>query len=186
MPPQEEASDSKEQFRQLRNAIINKPPYCSGTVPVQADELLIYYVKPEAHDDNARRINPLTASPSALEHLADACEPATFGLNDEDVLDESYRKAGKLDAHDFSVRLDLERNGLLDIVRAQLLAGRDTDEDVYAELYKLNVYGEGSFFKPHRDTPRSEAMLGTLVIIYPTRHEGGALIFRDGNEEWTF
>ena len=30
-----------------------------------------------------------------LEHLSETCDKATFGLNKEDVLDESYRKAGK-------------------------------------------------------------------------------------------
>lgn len=29
-------------------------------------------------------------------------------------------------------------------------------------------------------------MFGSLVIVYPTPHEGGALIFRDGDGEWTF
>ena len=30
----------------------------------------------------------------ALNQLERACEPATFGRNAEDVLDETYRKAG--------------------------------------------------------------------------------------------
>lgn len=43
--------------------------------------------------------------------------------------------------------------------------------------------GEGSFFKTHLDTPRDEAMFGSLVITFPTKHEGGALTFRhEGNE----
>jgi hypothetical protein len=36
------------------------------------------------------------------KHLSDACQPATFGVNKEDVLDESYRKAGKMDVTDFA------------------------------------------------------------------------------------
>ena len=46
--------------------------------------------------------------------------------------------------------------------------------------------GEGSFFKVHKDTPRSETMFGSLVVVYPTPHEGGALTFREGDKSWTF
>src|SRR5882757_3096687 len=46
--------------------------------------------------------------------------------------------------------------------------------------------GEGSFFKPHVDTPRSEKMFGSLVIVFPTPHEGGALHLRHSGDEWTF
>ena len=76
-----------------------------------------------------------------MEHLSQTCAPATFGLGDQDVLDESYRKAGRLDAGDFSVKLDLSRSGLLDIVCAQLLEGKAAQKYIYGELYKLNVYG---------------------------------------------
>lgn len=54
---------------------------------------------------------------------------------------------------------------------------------------KLKTYiptGPGSFFKAHKDTPRSENMFGSLVVVFPTRHEGGALHLRHKAEEWTF
>jgi len=53
-------------------------------------------------------------------------------------------------------------------------------------LYKLNVYGEGSFFKTHKDTPRGDRMFGSLVIVFPAAHEGGALTLRHGGKEWSF
>lgn len=46
--------------------------------------------------------------------------------------------------------------------------------------------GMGSFFKPHIDTPRSEKMFGSLVIVFPTPHEGGVLLLRHRGKEWTF
>ena len=42
----------------------------------------------------------------------------------------------------------------------------------------------GSFFKPHVDTPRGENMFGSLVIVFPTVHEGGSLVLRDAGKEW--
>jgi hypothetical protein len=41
--------------------------------------------------------------------------------------------------------------------------------------YKINVYGEGGFFKRHVDSPRDvKNMIGTLVVCLPSEHEGGA------------
>ena len=57
-------------------------------------------------------------------------------------MDETYRKAGKLDATDFCVSLDLQATGLLDIVGEWLQdTGRESPR-IRAERYKLNVYGE--------------------------------------------
>jgi len=45
--------------------------------------------------------------------------------------------------------------------------------------------GKDSFFKAHKDTPRGETMFGSLVLVFPTPHDGGALILRHGGKEWT-
>jgi hypothetical protein len=99
--------------------------------------------------------------------------------------------------------LDPVHSNLLEIVRGYLLEGTQSTKNIKTELYKLNVYGrhlipftsilvlrccpgEGSFFKPHVDTPRSEKMFGSLVIVFPTPHEGGALHLRHSGHEWTF
>jgi hypothetical protein len=121
-----------------------------------------------------------------LENLARACNPATFGVNQKDVLDESYRKAGKLDIENFASKFKLEKSGIMTVIRAALLEGHDSNRPIEAELYKLNVYGEGAFFKSHKDTPRSSTMFASLVAVFPTRHEGGALKLRHGGNEWTF
>lgn len=46
--------------------------------------------------------------------------------------------------------------------------------------------GQDAFFKTHKDTLRSEEMIGSLVLVFPTKHEGGSLILRDDGQEWTF
>ncbi|KAG5642982.1 hypothetical protein DXG03_001798 [Asterophora parasitica] len=67
------------------------------------------------------------------------------------------------------------------------MGAADDDKVIRAELYKLNVYGKGSFFfKSHKDTPRGDAMFGSLVVVFPTAHEGGALVLQHDNKEWTF
>jgi len=35
------------------------------------------------------------------------------------------------------------------------------------------VYDQGSFFKSHRDTEKTDGMFGTLVVALPSAHRGG-------------
>ena len=80
------------------------------------------------------------------------------------MLDETYRKAGKLDSECFSSKLDLSHTDLMKIIRGYLLEGPQSMNNVKTELYKLNVYsthlfnfyfylilryclGKGSFFR---------------------------------------
>ena len=44
-----------------------------------------------------------------------------------------------------------------------------------SQLLKLNIYQEGDFFVPHKDTPLSEDSIGSLVIALPVAHRGGHL-----------
>ena len=53
-------------------------------------------------------------------------------------------------------------------------------------LTSLCPLDKGSFFKSHKDTPRGTDMLGSLVVIYPTVHEGGELALRHKGQEWKF
>lgn len=87
------------------------------------------------------RIDFLQASEDKLQHLSSTCDPATFGLDQEDVYDETYRKAGKLDSAYFSTKLDIITSGLMDAVRFDLLPGHQSQRQIRAQLYKLNVYG---------------------------------------------
>ncbi|KAJ6513659.1 hypothetical protein C8R47DRAFT_1206964 [Mycena vitilis] len=140
-----------------------------------------------AGERNAIRIDLGNATDEDLLALAAACDQATFGKDQMDVLDETYRKAGKMNLNKFAARLDVVASGLIDAISPDLLQGQDTDaKALRAELYKLNVYGPGSFFKAHKDTPRGETMIGSLVLIFPTEHTGGALSLEHDGVTWTF
>jgi hypothetical protein len=75
-----------------------------------------------------------------LDRLAQACDPASFGINEKEVFDETYRKAGKMDAERFSTPLQPVHTDLMKIIRGCLLEGTQSTEPIVAELYKLNVY----------------------------------------------
>lgn len=164
----------------LANALVDpKPFYVDGIWTLPNDELNLFLRK----EPWCICLSKGAASAADLNKLATACQPATFGMNQEDVLDESYRKAGKLDKSDFSINLDVVRSGLLQAVHDGLFSWEASPRHIQAELYKLNVYGQGSFFKAHKDTPRGEGMFGSLVVNFPIKHEGGALILRHDGQE---
>jgi hypothetical protein len=62
-------------------------------------------------------------------------------VNDRDVLDETYRKAGKMDRTHFAARLEEEVPRILNAIRPVLFTDGEEKTNIRAELYKLNVYG---------------------------------------------
>ncbi|TCD66044.1 hypothetical protein EIP91_001900 [Steccherinum ochraceum] len=169
---------TKQQVKALRAAINTKTPYLNGMLTTTPEDLKLFYMK----GTDVRCLDFTSATDDDLEALSQACDPATFGLNQEDVLDETYRKAGKLDTSNFATTFDPYSSGLLQTVNEHLLSTDADHSTIRAERYKINVYD--AFFKAHKDTPRSEDMFGSLVLVFPTKHEGGALILRDDGEEW--
>ncbi|KAL2046621.1 hypothetical protein ABVK25_011702 [Lepraria finkii] len=124
---------------------------------------------------------------TAIKELLQDCSPATFGKNGEEVLDEAYRKAAKLDSSQFSTNFNPHDVGIIDVITQTLLPGiakpfPDTESiweehlGVIAELYKLNIYSAPSGkFRPHVDTPRGATQFGSLVVCLPNPHQGGQL-----------
>ncbi|KAJ7476898.1 hypothetical protein B0H11DRAFT_2281545 [Mycena galericulata] len=169
----------------VRDAIEKSPPMCSGTCQIPQDQnTLIYGFK---EDGTAKWVDLSKATPEQLDIVSAACQRATFGRNQEDVLDETYRKAGQIATKDFKIGFDPYTSGIIDQVHGQLLEGfNDSEKSIRAELYKLNIYDKGSFFKAHKDTPRGENMFGSLVVVFPTFHVGGALYLRHDNKEEVF
>jgi hypothetical protein len=116
----------------------------------------------------------LTDSDHVLQSLLSYCEPAIFGRNGQNILDESYRRATKLDTTEFVTDFSPYEAGIMDIVTQLLLPGVDPSRHgIRAELYKLNAYsGPYGHFKAHVDTPRSVDQIGSLVVCLPVVFEG--------------
>ncbi|TDL25167.1 hypothetical protein BD410DRAFT_837405 [Rickenella mellea] len=155
--------------------------WCNGTWSFPPQDLKLFF----EHDNCVSSLLFPSATEEQLSELANACHPAKFGTGDVDVLDETYRKAGKMDVSNFSLNMNPERSGLVEAVKLQLL-GLDDQRDIRLEPYKLNVYGKGSFFKVHKDTPRGDKMFASLVIVLPTLHNGGALMLSHKDESTIF
>lgn len=139
-----------------------------------------------------------TAASAEFQRLLAECQPVSFGRGAEEVLDEDYRKAGKLDCKAFATSFCPYEAGIVDVVSQLLLPQTRHDKHSHsirvsmlarscagllvansmrqAELYKLNVYSAPSGkFKAHVDTQRSENQIGSLVVCLPMSHEGSQL-----------
>ncbi|KAH0834875.1 hypothetical protein J3R83DRAFT_10520 [Lanmaoa asiatica] len=150
-------------------------PFYGGKSTVPNYQTSHYYTQPDSGVHC--RIHFPKAGADDLAALYAACKPAQFGRSKETVLDDTYRKAKKMDLDSFAPLFDPRSLGILEQVSRGLLTGNRGPGITEMELYKLNVYGEGDFFKPHQDTPRSESIVGSLVVVLPTQHEGGQLCF---------
>ncbi|GJJ05960.1 hypothetical protein Clacol_000147 [Clathrus columnatus] len=134
----------------------------------------------------------------ATDKLLDTCVPAPHGRNNQTVYDDSYRLAKELPQNDFSLSLDIlgeagaeVMSTILDLVsgRHHLSAEGTTDPSTLAlepRLYKLNAYSKDGFFKSHRDTPKGNGHIGTLLFGLPIPFEGGGLRIAHAGKEFTF
>lgn len=72
--------------------------------------------------------------------LLKSCEAATFGRGQEEILDEEYRKASKMDVSNFSTDFNPYEYRIIDIVLQAMGPGHGKHmSGIRAELYKLNV-----------------------------------------------
>lgn len=141
---------------------VQKPPvFVSGSWNVPKDVLKLFYVGgngPQYIPDFAflwsvvdllryTRIIQFPATEEDCKSLSVACQAATFGVDNKDVLDESYRKAGKMDRSQFSISFDGDMSVSIEHAAKQLLqpSNEGIVDDVVVELYKLNVYGMRAF-----------------------------------------
>ncbi|KAH0844910.1 oxidoreductase, 2OG-Fe(II) oxygenase family protein [Fonsecaea pedrosoi] len=171
------------------------PPAPGGSVEehkMRCDPITIRWDSTGAVGGSHKVTLPCTDSQRpSFEQLLKDCQPASFGRAGKDVMDETYRKAGKLDESDFCTNFNPYSLGII-ATAAQALAPnnwRQTNENhgVRAELYKLNVYAAPSGkFKAHVDTPRSKHQIGSLVVCLPSVHEGGQLVLRHQGREEVF
>ncbi|XP_065886728.1 uncharacterized protein [Dysidea avara] len=116
---------------------------------------------------------------TAMSKLLDACTVASFGYKGESVIDRNYRYTFKLDPKDFMTTFQLCDSPIL----GEIGLINPNFASLQAELYKLNIYAPGGFFKSHVDTPRSAQMFGSLVVCLPTQFSGGELVVRHQRKE---
>ncbi len=124
----------------------------------------------------------LPVLPIQAEQLVAVAEQAPYGRGEETLVDTAVRRTWQIDA----ARVRIEGRhwpGDLEAIVKQTAAGLGVTQPVVAELYKLLVYDQGSFFVRHRDTEKAPGMFATLIIVLPSRYSGGELRVRHRDRE---
>lgn len=120
--------------------------------------------------------------PAQAAQLIGVAERAPYGRGGETLVDMAVRRTWQIGAD--RVRIAGKHwTAMLDSVVERAAAGLGAGAGVIAELYKLLVYDEGSFFVTHRDTEKSAGMFATLIVALPSLHTGGELEVRHRGRE---
>ena len=131
--------------------------FVAATEPMLAPGLAVDGIGPVA----------LPLLPVQAEQLIAAAERAPYGRGEQTLTDIEVRRTWQIDAE--RVRIDGKHwPDTLNAIVARVTEGLGIDGPVEADLYKLLIYDQGSFFVPHRDTEKLPGMFATLVLALPS------------------
>lgn len=139
-----------------------------------------FEVCPTPDGDGMTKGLKLRRQVESLSELTDRLPKAAFGHGSETKIDPSVRDARQLKATEFDVNIPSEA---LEQIKSEIKSGLLLETDIALEPYSLNVYEKGGRFLKHKDTPRGNDMIGTLVVCLPSLFEGGRLIVANGIDE---
>ncbi len=145
--------------------------YVSGTREIFAPRLEI---------ENIGQISfPLQTTQT--EQIINVGEYAPYGKGEETLINTNVRRTWQINKEQINLSGKHWEQDLNSIVE-QVKIGLGVNGEVEADLYKLLVYDEGSFFVQHRDTEKATGMFATLVIVLPSNYSGGELVIRHGEQ----
>ena len=120
--------------------------------------------------------------PVQAAQLVAVADRAPYGRGAETLVDTTVRRTWQIGAD--RVRTEGEHWArTLQAIVARAAEGLGVTTPVAAQLYKLLVYDEGSFFVGHRDTEKAAGMFASLVVALPSIHTGGELVVRHKGRE---
>jgi predicted 2-oxoglutarate/Fe(II)-dependent dioxygenase YbiX len=123
--------------------------------------------------------------PMQAEQLVAAAERAPYGRGPDTLVDIQVRRTWQIAAE--KVRIGGKHWApMLDAILGRVAEGLGIADPIAAELYKLLVYDQGSFFVSHRDTEKAPGMFGTLVLAFPSNSTGGELAVKHKGREVRF
>ncbi|PRW33301.1 2og-fe oxygenase superfamily [Chlorella sorokiniana] len=138
-------------------------PCCSG---------LLTHLDPQLHVEGVGPIQlPLGAGQA--EALRQACALAPLGRGTETIRDLELRRTWQLEPQKLTLRNPKWESEVIPaaIQRTKLALGIPGAAEVEAQLYRLLLYDQGSFFVKHRDSEKCPGMFGTLTVCLPSQHE---------------
>ena len=143
--------------------------YCQGTVNISNIKI---------KHKNSKFIS-LPTSPDNIKSITKHLDIGSFGRENEEVIDTNYRNAYVANTDDYETNFNIDDFNIKEIIINTM-----NEYNIYFKRDKLNIYEKNGFFKLHKDTPKSQNMIGTLVVCLPQYFNGGTLML--GNEPINF
>ncbi len=116
--------------------------------------------------------------------MIDLCavgKKAPFGRGHKTLVDETVRDTWQIDGARVRLVARGSSTSLAEVVeefREKL--GLPARTALMAELDKMLVYTRGQFFLPHQNMEKTDGMLETLLVVLPSKYEGGQLRIAHG------
>jgi hypothetical protein len=109
-----------------------------------------------------------------IRQLISKANPAAFGWKDKTLVDKDVRKSWKIPAPTVAIgKREWKKNMPKFLNKVKKSLGLPEHFSLTAEINDMIIYEKNDFFKPHRDTEKSDGMIGTLLVVLPTKHKGG-------------
>ena len=136
-----------------------------------------------------RDVGPLRMPVTARQakELRLVARPAQYGKGEETLLDRRVRDTWTVPLSRVSIdkrRWNSTLRPMLDMVRGDL--GLAPTSSLAAELHSVLVYEPGQFFAAHQDSEKADRMIGSLVVVLPSRCVGGDLVVSHRGETTTY
>ncbi len=119
--------------------------------------------------------------------LCRVARPARYGLQNRTLLDHTVRDTWEIPKS--RVKIDQRRWKQTLLPQLQQIRrdlGLAEDCRLRADLHNLLVYEPGQFFVAHQDTEKTADMIGSLIVVLPSDHRGGAIVVEHHDEKVTF
>jgi hypothetical protein len=118
---------------------------------------------------------PVTAAQAKQLRLV--ARPAKYGHGEQTILDRRVRDTWEVPRS--RVQIDKRRwnrtlRPMLDTIRDDL--GLSSESSLDAQLHSMLLYEPGQFFAAHQDSEKDDQMIGTMVVLLPSRSTGGDLV----------
>lgn len=110
-----------------------------------------------------------------VKKLSQVAVQAPYGKRTETIFDTNVRDTLEIPATWVTYSASFEealRSTIKDVAKTLQL---DHDRLQY-ELYKMLVYTKGGFFLPHRDSEKKSGMVATMIVVLPSKFNGGELL----------
>jgi hypothetical protein len=103
------------------------------------------------------------------------------------VVDTSIRNCWQIGSDKIQITGNLISDKVLDEITSWISPSEAAAGNrVTTQLHKLIIYEPGSFFLPHKDTPKGGQHIGSLMVILPSKHQGGELVISHNGAEKSF